>query len=303
MKKSTLYLHVGWSKTGTSAIQAQIQAQKDTFLAKGILYPQTLQWPDHSHHPFALSFKDSGVYKSDLSPKNILEKLKTEMLASPAESVLMSSELSPFYYSNVHFKNFVEEHFSLVKIIFTVRSQSELLLSLFNQLVKDPNVRYGASLFTLAMRNIGWLNFNQAVKRWEDVVGLENIHVIPYTRSVVKDFFEIFSVSVDEEAVSSVVNPSLPTRCLPILQAKGRGATDPDSFMKIRESVLEQTAKLLQEMDRFTLFSVPEQQAFDDYFRASNARLAEKMGFDLSLIQKKQYMPVKTIAPGAKLSL
>jgi len=103
--------------------------------------------------------------------------------------------------------------------------------------------------------------------------------------------------------VSSVVNPSLPTRCLPILQAKGRGATDPDSFMKIRESVLEQTAKLLQEMDRFTLFSVPEQQAFDDYFRASNARLAEKMGFDLSLIQKKQYMPVKTIAPGAKLSL
>ena len=92
-----------------------------------------------------------------MTPKQALEKLRLEMQASPAESVLLSSELSPFYFNNPRFSAFVSEHFSRVVVIFTIRAQSELLLSLFNQLVKDPNVRYGASLFTLAMRNIHWV--------------------------------------------------------------------------------------------------------------------------------------------------
>ncbi|MDN6336761.1 MAG: hypothetical protein L0J67_08990 [Halomonas sp.] len=305
MKKDTLYLHVGWSKTGTSAIQAQVQTQHDDFLDKGILYPQTLQWPDHSHHPFALSFQGSGAYQGDMTPEQALEKLRLEMVASPAESVLLSSELSPFYFNNPRFSAFVNKHFERVKVLFTVRPQSELLLSLFNQLVKDPNIRYGASLFALAMRNIHWLNFYQNIKQWSDVVGKENIVVIPYGQGVVKDFFGKFELTVreaDEQVSGSrIVNPSLPIRCLAVLQARGRRASDAASFSQIRDEVLALSEGVPNVHDKFVIFSVPEQQSFNDYFMNDNARLSEFLGGDIGFFQGQVYRPVKVLPPGIKL--
>lgn len=305
MKKDTLYLHVGWSKTGTSAIQSQVQAQREDFLDRGILYPQALQWPDHSHHPFALSFKGSGAYQSDMTPPQALEKLRTEMESSPAPHVLISSELSPFYFNNPRFSAFVSEHFARVRVVFTVRPQSELLLSLFNQLVKDPNVRYGASLFTLAMRNIHWLNFYQNIKQWSDVVGKENIMVIPYSQSVVQDFFGKFELPVRDDAESAegprIVNPSLPTRCLALLQARGRKATDVASFVRIKDEVLELSRDIPEARDRHILFSIPEQQALDDYFKQGNQMLFSEFGFDKSKINKDKYTAVKVLPPGVSL--
>ncbi|WP_275287257.1 hypothetical protein [Halomonas elongata] len=303
MKKDTLYLHVGWSKTGTSAIQSQIQQQHADFLEKGILYPQSLQWPDHSHHPFALSFKGSGAYQSDMSPAEALETLRLEMEASPSPNVLVSSELSPFYFNNPKFKEFVSQYFDNVRVVFTVRSQSELLLSLFNQLVKDPNVRYSASLFSLAMRNINWLNFYQNIKQWGNMVGAKNVTVIPYSKSVVDDFFSEFNVPVKYQEIetSRTVNPSLPTRCLAVLQARGRKATDNASFSRIRNDVIHLASQVPEERDRYVLFSVPEQQAFEDYFKQGNKLLSDTYGIDLSSFQKSTYKPVKVLPPGVDL--
>lgn len=305
MKKETLYLHVGWSKTGTSAIQSQIQHQQDDFLQKGILYPQGLQWPDHSHHPFALSFQGSGAYHSDMAPEQALEKLWVEMQSSPAESVLLSSELSPFYFNNPHFSAFVKQYFDRVKVVFTIRPQSELLLSLFNQLVKDPNVRYGSSLFALAMRNINWLNFYQKIKQWSNVVGNDNIMVVPYSQAIVEDFFAQFGVAVRQdiapELARQVVNPSLPTRCLAVLQKRGKKATDAESFIEIKNDVLELEKAIPEARDKFVMFSVPEQKALNDHFKQDNLRLSDFVGHDFNLMKNVEHRAVKTMPPTIKL--
>ncbi|WP_110648371.1 hypothetical protein [Salinicola peritrichatus] len=303
MKKDTLYLHVGWSKTGTSAIQAQIQAQRESFLAQGILYPQSLQWPDHSHHPFALAFRNAGVYASDMAPAQAIEKLQQEIDASSAESVLISSELSPFYFDNPRFRQLAAEYFQRVKVIFTLRCQSELLLSLFNQLVKDPNVRYPSSLFALAMNNINWLNYNQNVKRWTDVVGQENIVIVPYGRDVVDRFLMLFGVVYKqaEAGQSTIVNPSVPTRCLSMIQEQGRHAGDNDSFLAIRDRIITASKYVANDNDKYELFSVPEQQSFDQYFKRSNQSLATQFEFDVSLLEKSNYKPVLVLPPNFNL--
>ncbi|GEN24196.1 hypothetical protein [Halomonas cupida] len=303
MKKDTLYLHVGWSKTGTSAIQAQIQAQKDDFLDKGILYPQTLQWPDHSHHPFALSFKGSGAYQSDMTPAEALEKLQKEMDQSPADSVLLSSELSPFYWDNPRFKSFATENFNRVQVLFTLRPQSELLLSLFNQLVKDSNVRYEASLFTLAMRNLSWLNYYQNIKRWQDAVGQKNVTAIPYSKTVVNSFFDSFGMPVvsRKKENNPIVNPSLPTRCLAVLQARGRMAKDNSEFVRLRQEIVQLSEVIPAEEDKFTLFSAEEQQAFDEHFKRGNQLLANALNLDVENIQKSDYKPIVALPPGISL--
>jgi len=306
MKKDTLYLHVGWSKTGTSAVQSQIQAQHEDFLAKGILYPQSLQWPDHSHHPFALSFKGSGAYQSDMSPADVLEKLRAEMQASPAPSVLLSSELSPMYFNNPRFKEFVAEHFETVKVIFTVRPQSELLLSLFNQLVKDPNIRYEASLFTLAMRNVSWLNYLNHVRQWERHVGGENLSVVPYSRKVVQDFLASFGIEyragANQADETAIINPSLPTRCLPLVQRFGRGQMGNAEFARRRDKIISLSKALDAEQDKHVLFTVAEQQAFDAHFKQGNQKLIEWFGLPAESLNKSGYEPIKVL-PAATFTL
>lgn len=301
MKKDTLYLHVGWSKTGTSAIQAQIQAQREDFLARGILYPQSLQWPDHSHHPFALSFQSVGGYKGAMQPEEALARLRTEMEASPAPDVLLSSELSPFYFDNAAFRQFVEAHFRRVKVLFTLRCQSELLLSLFNQLVKDPNIRYASSLFTLAMRNLGRLNFYQNIKRWHEAVGSDNLIAVPYGRDVVERFLGVFEVPMREQLGDVIVNPSIPTRCLAIVQDRGRKATDNADFTHIRDKVIELAEHVSESHDRFVLFSVTEQQSFDQYFRHENKCIPDLVEFDPATIQKIEYKPIRVLPPAMRL--
>ncbi|WP_156816533.1 hypothetical protein [Oceanimonas smirnovii] len=297
--KDTLYLHVGWSKTGTSAIQKQIQHQYEDFLSRGILYPQTLQWADHSHHPFALSFQSSGTYKSDMNPPQALEKLKFEMMSTPAKDVLLSSELSPFYFNNPAFKNFAKEYFSEVKVIFTVRKQSELLLSLFNQLVKDPNVRYRASLFNLAMRNISWLNYFENIKRWASVVGKENIIVVPYSKNITEDFLRIFDIekTTSNENTNDVVNPSLPTRCLSLVQEKTKIAKDNADFLVIRNNIINKSKDIPFNEDTYILFSVPEQQSFDHYFSRTNQALSTIADIDLTGLTNQEYKEIKVIHP------
>ena len=270
-------------------------------MEKGILYPQSLQWPDHSHHPFALAFNNVGGYKGNLKPTEALEHLRREMEITDADNVLISSELSPFYFNNPQFKEFVEANFETIKVIFTVRTQSELILSLFNQLVKDPNIRYGASIFTLAMRNLSWLNFDQNIMSWEKMVGRENLYVIPYSRDVIKDFFDIFNIRVAEGKSGDIVNPSLPTRSLAIVQARGRATASPDEFLAKRNSILSQLSLIPEESDRFTLFSVPEQQAFDDFFMESNNKLALKFNLDICKLKNNNYKPIKVIPPGLRL--
>ncbi|MGS0466404.1 hypothetical protein ACU8V3_03965 [Cobetia marina] len=241
-----------------------------------------------------------------MSPADALEKLRIEMQASPAPSVLLSSELSPMYFNNPRFKEFVAEHFETVKVLFTIRPQSELLLSLFNQLVKDPNIRYDASLFTLAMRNVGWLNYLNHIRQWEQYVGEENLSVLPYSRQVVQDFLQAFDINYRQEASqadqSVIINPSLPTRCLPLVQKFGRGQMSHGEFARRRDKIISLSRFIDTDQDQYELFSLAEQQAFDAHFKQGNEKLIEWFGLEQESLNKAAYSPIHAL-PEDSLSL
>lgn len=304
MKFDTLYLHVGWSKTGTSAIQSTLQNNKDILLEKGILYPQSLQWADHSHHPFALSFQSSGPYGSQLTAKEAIEKLDQEIKASTSENVLLSSELSPFYFANSDFRNFVTDRFSTTKVIFTVRRQSELILSLYNQLIKDPQVRYQDSLFSLTLKNLPWLNFHQNVVRWANTVGKENIIIVPYSKNVVQDFFIKLNIESYQDTISNeiIINESLPTRCLAIVKHRCKPYNkEAELYRNTRDNVIRMSQNFPIERDTHVIFSSSEQQSLDKNYYNANLSLARDFLSSDSLFSEKQYSHIKVIPPGAKI--
>jgi hypothetical protein len=259
-----------------------------------VLYPKSIQWNDHSHHKFALAFKENSGYTSELSLTDAFENLQNEIDASDAKSVIISSELSPFYFDFEQFKVFAKQ-FDKVVIVFTLRRQSELLLSLYNQLVKDQNVRYPGSLFSLAMSNLSRFDFHNTVSRWAEIVGDENIRLVSYSDNVVDEFLNLFDVKLDRNVTSGdSVNSSIPNELLPGIIRVNAGVHDANQYAQNRQQVLNMRNDTDFKLSN-TLFSIAEQRTFDNYFTAGNDKLSARFLNGDKLFKEKSYRIYKAI--------
>jgi hypothetical protein len=271
----TLYLHIGWSKTGTSAIQFQLDLQCDTLKNKGILYSKSLQMNDQAHHHFALAFAPIHGYPAKYTVAQALALLDEEMNAEQCHSALVSSELSPFYFNNPRFAEWVNK-FKQVIVIGTVRRQTDLLLSLFNQLVKDPQVRYHGRFFQMALNNFPRLNYFQQLNRWAEKVGKDNIKVINYDDGVVESFLALFELTLENVDDNVVVNPSLPTSALLLVQEKTLNIADVPQYTKIRNDIIEDVNSFsVDKLPKRVLLTAGEMYALDKHFEAANNHCAK----------------------------
>lgn len=290
MAVKTLYLHVGWSKTGTSAIQKQLNIQFENLKSKGILYSKEMQMNDHAHHNFALAFGGIVGYKSKFSIDDAIQVLDEEMKSHFCHSLLISSELSPIYFNNQKFCAWVER-FDEVKIIFTLRRQSELLLSLFNQLVKDPQIRYRGSFFQLAISNFPKVNFHTRIAKWAEKVGAENIKVLEYDKDIVGRFVGNFNLNLQGSDEDEIVNSSLPNELLQVIQDKSEGITDPNVYAKLRNDVVLEFDKVVYQPEKI-LVRKGELSVIDNHFEHSNNLVAKKYLNRDKLFARKNYLNV-----------
>lgn len=290
MKNKTLYLHIGWSKTGTSAVQEHLDANFDKLLSKGILYSRKLQMNDHAHHHFALAYNNVNGYPPKYNVKQVLDMLDEEIKLYNCDSCIISSELSPFYFNNPRFSQWVKK-FDNIKVIATVRKQSEVIFSLFNQLIKDPQVRYQGTLFQLTLSNLPSLNYNHHIQRWAEKVGDFNVNVINYEDGVIEEFLNLFSLDIDELKVKEIVNPSLPPEVLRYIQRETRNIDNPHKYIEIRDSIVNK-AKKFTEKPKNILISKDELKFIDQYYVFSNNLLAKKFTNKETLFSPKQYFDV-----------
>ncbi|MBU2977230.1 hypothetical protein [Alteromonas sp. C1M14] len=288
-----LYIHPGWSKTGTSAIQSALCQHSTSLQEQGILYPESVRWTDGSHHTFAWAFsKQDAVYSNDYTAADVIEMVYEEMTQKGCHSLLLSSELSPVYLNNPRFKQWCDKTFDKVEVIFTVRRQSELVVSLYNQLIKDPNVRYKASLHTLIFNNLNWLNFKESILNWTKFVGDENIRVLPFSRQIVSEFLELFNINEQLPEDKATVNTSIPNAVLEVVKTYNLDTKSNQEYLEKRDRIIniykEQQPPLNQ-----MLFSVSEQQALDKHFNPSNQYIAQRFMHRDTLFDNKEYEPVR----------
>lgn len=285
----TLYLHIGWSKTGTSAIQYQLDLQKNMLKQQSILYSSVLQMNDQAHHHFALAFSPIHGYPAKFKVAEVLDIIEKEMIAESCSSTLISSELSPFYFNNPRFKQWVSK-FKKVVVISTVRRQSDVLISLFNQLVKDPQVRYQGTFFQMAMNNLPKLNYYLQMSRWEKEVGKNNIWIVSYGDTVVEDFLRLFNLTLKSNDLNVVVNPSLPTNALLLMQERTTDVDQPSKYLSIRDELIEEVnVKVLTSKPNRIFLTAGDLRSIDNYFKVSNTKLEEEFLFGGMLFSEKKY--------------
>ena len=144
-----LYLHLGFSKTATTAIQVFLHNNKSRLKEHGILFPNAFNWKSSHHKLFWLSEpirqvpSPSGntIIKNESFESHLI-KLKEEVLESSCNSIVLSSEM---FSNNNYFDKllFIKNSFNFLEIhpIIYLRRQDQLISSFHNQLVKNNHYR------------------------------------------------------------------------------------------------------------------------------------------------------------------
>ena len=197
-----LILHIGLPKTGTSSVQFALSRARKEMLRYGVLYPETGQWTDHSHHGLGFALRGVSDYGGQPveAAETLLDALSEEYDKHPRiETVLISSEIfqALVWPKRIAALKRLTDQFEHMKIIAVLRRQDVLLESLFKQHVKDPTMALAESVEEYLDRVGGWFNYKNFLSRWMDVFGHENLHLLSYnprqSDSMVTEFANVLS--------------------------------------------------------------------------------------------------------------
>jgi len=185
-----VYLHIGWHKTGTTAIQKLLLRNRPALRDQlGMGYPAAGLYKASHHLPaWALQLplrarllKQIGCSRS---PEAMFRDMLEEATSQGLNSVVISSEeFSPIHRYNLDrlAKSF-EGH--RVVIVAYVRRQDEYIESTYNQMVKFWRSRFTKDFGTFLEGHLKTerLNYHRYFRQWADVFGKDNLRIRIYNR-------------------------------------------------------------------------------------------------------------------------
>lgn len=202
------FVHIGYPKTGSTAIQQALSRNRETFAKHGFLYPGV--GLDHKDIVLALN--------GDVDAAGRAEEIRSEAIASDLDVVLSSEGLSIFPPVIVH--KWLEGVDA--RIIVYVREQVQSLASSYQQYIKGE--LESAPFEEFAQRFL--IDYFQSLERWVLWFGIENVVVRAYDRGnpacsdVVEDFLSVLGIGdVAAYKVAPDPNPSIAGA---LLEAKRR---------------------------------------------------------------------------------
>jgi hypothetical protein len=180
MKKS-LFIHIGYGKTGTSSAQSALFENRDRLMRRGVLYPLS-GLAGTGHHALA------ELEKKQISPEvsQLYQALIEEISRSDADRVIISSEYLCFL-SGSYVKEVAEllREFD-VRIVFYVRNQVKLVKSTFLQWQKMGD-NYGDGIESFYSLHRDSFDFLKRVEPWERAFGRSRIIARLYDTRLIGD--------------------------------------------------------------------------------------------------------------------
>jgi hypothetical protein len=216
MPSKQLILHVGFHKSGTTALQESLFAQRKELETHGVLYP-TVGWQAHHRVAWALArrrwgWKDRG---GKTTPYSTWTRMLWRIKLSKLDKVVLSSEfLSELPSEKIQLlKKQVKGR--QVKVLFTVRPLVKLLASSYQQYLKYGLKEDYVTWLHSVLDVPGKSNLNptfwkrhmhgEVVARWAEVFGTENVSVVVVDE--LKPEFLFNSVNSYLELPDNFLNP------------------------------------------------------------------------------------------------
>ncbi len=287
----TLYIHIGYHKTGTTSLQSLLDQNAPALLDMGVFYPDTIGDGKRSyfgkHLQFYLDLKAAHSDSGDMVAP--VEAMAKAIIASGAPMAMISEESfsgipDAIMDALAQFRTWFN-----VKIIACLRGQDSYLQSFYQQSIRD----FGETRdFPEFIRANEWprLHYAAALQRWADRFGVENLHVLSFElsdggNSVNPQILNLLlgGRRADFIDATRVWNKSLPTICYETIRFLNRSdGPEPERravYVALRKYVVSKDFAETRLPDRVLAktYLTPEiSQFLANAFAASNARTSAR---------------------------
>jgi hypothetical protein len=230
--KQTLYLHIGYHKTGTTSLQSLLDQNATALRGIGVYYPDTVGDGKrnyfHKHLQFFIDLKTAHDQQGDIAaPVRAMARLIQD---SGAPTTIVSEEsFSGLTEAVLDRLADLRADFT-VKVVAVLRRQDKFLQSFYQQAIRDFGEKRDFPDF---IRESKWqrIHYDTAMTSWADRFGAENIHVLSYDlcdggNSVIPSVLNILLEGrrADFLDMSRAWNTSVPTICYETLKYVNRSA-------------------------------------------------------------------------------
>lgn len=291
MTETTLYLHVGLPKTGTTAIQRYMYLNRNEYAEQGVFWAETYanglhEINDWAHHVY--SHKWGGWLDPAqflVTPDAAWEALGETMRATPGCYFVSSERFADLLPLPVgrSLLEYVREIIAPARLVVIgyVRRQDTMVESHVKELLKGGNLN--KSLAEYMAQPASFLAFGGGFATAAEIVGRENAIVRVYERSrlvdrdAVSDFLSVCDLPALPDATRGFpeANPSLNT-------LSGKVALDRRMVAALEDSPYRR--KYLQDflnrerfgrIDRFSLLDIETRNEIMERYAEDNRKLAE----------------------------
>lgn len=245
-----LVLHIGSTKTGSSALQATLFERREALAEAGALYSAHGVAASAHHllaaaiHPGAWRMHagdlpdDRARYFAD-SASAILE----EAAAINAHTIVISSEYFWGALPSDLYKAFARAFQSCdIEILAFLRRQDAWSVSSYLQAVKSGEARPFEIWYEAALnRRTSGFHYFRVINRWAHYTDAKAVHVLRYEDTkdnVFKAFCETAKIDVDTEVAMRRVNPSPSREGVQLLLEVNRSDASPDEKAAERKAIM-----------------------------------------------------------------
>lgn len=280
MKK--IFIHIGYHKTGTSALQYFFWKNRERFLSHGYLYPETGRNGTYSHGELANIIKPNN---RDNRLPEYQERFHKEAELSEASNLLLSSEV---FLEGINVagavRRFIDDQMFEVKIIMYLRNQVDWIESVYNEVIRDPYRRYTGDILKLREYVQEMHDYEKIVDMWVDAFGHDAIIINPYggrsdKMAIYHDFLKILGIedweSFDYKVDTKHENMRFHPLAIEFLRRLNRFAMMQDEYFMVMEDVASVSGLLMEKYDRKKYSATPPEirESIMQRFREKNRAL------------------------------
>lgn len=282
MTKPTLYLHIGFHKTGTTSIQTFLAANVGNLAAQQCLYPQTGRG-GNTHFLLANSLKKANMH---LQPGKLYRELKQEIEAANLPKIVVSSEcfmesIPPALIA----RHFAQLNVHVVIVVY-LRRQDLWLQSLYNEVIRDPSRRYTGSITNMREVRTNVADYNAVLLGWEKAFGEENIRIRVFEKEqmplgLYQDFMDVLGLRMSPEFYipdsNEAKNVGFPVPIVLALRAMNHIAMTREMYKKMINELAE-IAKDPEyvKTEEYALMSAQEAESILSRYSHGNEEIARK---------------------------
>ena len=184
-RKSTVYIHIGTQKTGSSSIQQFLTQNRDPLKELNFIYPDLNSISSSylvGHFGFNLP-KDSNARRNthDVKQQRAFLEERINNVAGEKDNIIISSEgFSSIWFPNaLNSLNMIKSYFKnrKIKIICYLRRQDYYLESSYNQVIKAGHFDSTIQDYISKRIKIGNCDYYHLLTVYSEVFGKENIIV------------------------------------------------------------------------------------------------------------------------------